>query len=119
MKTPERRTVGLEGKDVPKESTFDKVLIAVGRVPNSDNIGLENTAVEIDKFGFVGVDQECRTADKRILAIGDVSGQPMLAHRAMRQGKWRQRFWLDESRSSTTGLFPLLFLLSRKLPGAG
>ncbi len=76
----------LEGKDVPANAKFDRVLIAVGRQPNTDNIGLENTKVEIDKFGFIGVDEAMRTADKRIFAIGDVSGQPMLAHRAMRQG---------------------------------
>jgi len=79
--------VGVVGKDLPASQTFDRVLIAVGRVPNSDNIGLENTSVEIDKHGFVGIDECCRTADKRIFAIGDVSGQPMLAHRAMRQGQ--------------------------------
>lgn len=78
--------VTLEGKDVPEKMTFEKVLIAVGRRPNSDNIGLENTQVTIDAQGFVTVDAQCRTSDKKILAIGDVSGQPMLAHRAMRQG---------------------------------
>ena len=76
----------MEGEGVPASQIFDRVLVAVGRRPNSDNLGLENTSVEIDKFGFVQIDQTCRTADKRILAIGDVSGQPMLAHRAMRQG---------------------------------
>lgn len=63
----------------------DKVLISVGRRPNSDGIGLENTDVEIDQFGFVPSDDSCRTKDKRILSIGDISGQPMLAHRAIRQ----------------------------------
>jgi dihydrolipoamide dehydrogenase len=77
--------VSVEGKDVPEKLSADKVLIAVGRRPNSDGLGLEHTQVEIDKQGFVAVDQSCRTADKRILAIGDVSGQPMLAHRAIRQ----------------------------------
>ena len=76
----------LEGKDVPEKMEFDKVLIAVGRQPNSNDLGLEETDVEIDKHGFVKVDDEQRTADKRILAIGDVCGQPMLAHRAIRQG---------------------------------
>lgn len=78
--------VSFEGKDVPASTKFDKVLVSVGRRPNSDDIGLEKTEVEIDKHGFVVIDQQCRTRDKRILAIGDVSGQPMLAHRAMRQG---------------------------------
>jgi dihydrolipoamide dehydrogenase len=76
----------MEGDGVPASATFDKVLIAVGRRPNSQDLGLENTQVEIDAAGFVKIDECCRTADKRILAIGDVSGQPMLAHRAMRQG---------------------------------
>jgi len=77
--------VQMQGKEAPATAKFDRVLIAVGRRPNSDNIGLENTSVTIDKLGFVTVDEQCRTSDKRILAIGDVSGQPMLAHRAMRQ----------------------------------
>ncbi|MBU6450184.1 MAG: dihydrolipoyl dehydrogenase [Cyanobacteria bacterium REEB67] len=72
-------------KDTPAKLSADKVLIAVGRRPNSDKLGLENTQVTIDKLGFVGVDEKCQTSDKRILAIGDVSGQPMLAHRAIRQ----------------------------------
>lgn len=76
----------LEGKDVPAKVSFDRVLIAIGRVPNSDNLGLDNTQVTIDAQGFVQIDETCRTSDKRIFAIGDVSGQPMLAHRAMRQG---------------------------------
>jgi dihydrolipoamide dehydrogenase len=78
--------VQLKGTDVPEKAKFDRVLVAVGRRPNSDDMGLENTSVTIDEHGFVTVDQFCRTTDKRILAIGDVSGQPMLAHRAMRQG---------------------------------
>jgi len=65
---------------------FDYALIAIGRKPNSENLGLENTAVELDSSGFIKVDEFCHTGDKRIMAIGDVSGQPMLAHRAMRQG---------------------------------
>lgn len=74
-----------EAAKAPKEIKVDKVLIAVGRRPNSDELGLEETEVEIDKAGFVTIDEQCRTADKRIFAIGDVSGQPMLAHRAIRQ----------------------------------
>lgn len=75
-----------EGADVPASLKFDRVLMSVGRRPNSDDIGLEKTEVEIDAQGFVVIDEQCRTKDKRILAIGDVSGQPMLAHRATRQG---------------------------------
>lgn len=77
--------VEVTGKDVPEKLTADKVLISVGRRPNSDGIGLESTQVEIDQFGFVLSDETCRTRDKRIFSIGDISGQPMLAHRAIRQ----------------------------------
>lgn len=79
--------VVLKGKDVPEKITVDRVLIAIGRRPNSDNIGLQNTAVIVDEHGFIAVDAQCRTSEKKIFAIGDVSGQPMLAHRAMRQGQ--------------------------------
>jgi dihydrolipoamide dehydrogenase len=78
--------VAFEGKDVPADETFDRVLVSIGRRPNSDNIGLENTQVKVDDKGFVVIDEQCRTTEKRIFCIGDVSGQPMLAHRAMRQG---------------------------------
>lgn len=76
----------VESKDAPKELTFDKVLVSVGRRPNSDEIGLETTQVKTDEHGFIVIDEQGRSTDKRIFAIGDVSGQPMLAHRALRQG---------------------------------
>jgi len=79
--------VFFEGPDGATSQTFSRVLVAVGRRPNSDGIGLENTDVVIDAKGFVGVDGQQRTADSRILAIGDVCGEPMLAHRASHQGK--------------------------------
>ncbi len=66
---------------------FDRVLVSVGRRPNSRGIGLENTSVEIDQRGFVRTDQQQRTADPKIFAIGDVAGEPMLAHKASHQGK--------------------------------
>lgn len=79
--------VFFEGPDGTTSQIFSRVLVAVGRRPNSDGIGLENTDVVIDAKGFVGVDSQQRTADPRILAIGDVCGEPMLAHRASHQGK--------------------------------
>jgi dihydrolipoamide dehydrogenase len=75
-----------EGKDVPASDTFDRVLVSIGRRPNSDTLGLEKTGVKIDDKGFVVIDEQCRTTEKKIFCIGDVSGQPQLAHRAMRQG---------------------------------
>ena len=66
---------------------FDRVLVSVGRRPNSDGIGLEKTRVEMDEQGFLQTDAQMRTTDSRIFAIGDVAGQPMLAHKASREGK--------------------------------
>lgn len=65
---------------------FEKVLASVGRQPNSDNIGLENTKVKVNDRGFVEVDAQRQTADKRIWAIGDIAGDPMLAHKASHEG---------------------------------
>jgi dihydrolipoamide dehydrogenase len=67
---------------------FDRVLIAVGRRAQSDGLGLETTLVRrADRSGFIQVDDRGRTDDPHIYAVGDVTGEPMLAHRAMRQGK--------------------------------
>lgn len=61
---------------------FEKVLIAIGRRPNSGELGLENTAVKLDEKGFIEIDGQQRTAEQHIFAIGDVAGEPMLAHKA-------------------------------------
>jgi dihydrolipoamide dehydrogenase len=79
--------VRLEGPEGAQQLDFDRVLVAVGRRPHSDGLGLENTQVKIDPKGFVTVDGQQRTSDPHILAIGDVCGEPMLAHRASHQGK--------------------------------
>jgi dihydrolipoamide dehydrogenase len=79
--------VSFEGPDGPATKEFSRVLVAVGRRPNSDGLGLENTKVVVTPKGFVEVDGQQRTADPHILAIGDVCGEPMLAHRASHQGK--------------------------------
>lgn len=65
-----------------------KVLVAVGRYPNTKNLGLENTKVKLDKKGFIEVDKNLKTDDGNIYAIGDVSIGPMLAHKASSQGKF-------------------------------
>ncbi len=66
---------------------FDRVLVAVGRRAVSDGLGLQATKVKIGERGLIAVDERCRSADPHIYAVGDVTGDPMLAHRAMRQGK--------------------------------
>ncbi len=67
--------------------TFDRVLIAVGRRPNTRDIGLEKAGIEMDPKGFIPVDPQRRTVVKSIFAIGDVAGEPMLAHKATFEGK--------------------------------
>jgi dihydrolipoamide dehydrogenase len=80
--------VTLEGAEVPAEAqVFDRALIAVGRRPNSRDLGLENTRVELDDKGFIRIDEQRRTTEPSLFAIGDVAGEPMLAHKAHHEGK--------------------------------
>ncbi len=79
--------VTFDGDVENKKQRFSRVLMSVGRRPNSANLGLENTKVEVNQQGFVVVDNQQRTDDPGIFAIGDVAGQPMLAHKAAHQGK--------------------------------
>jgi dihydrolipoamide dehydrogenase len=74
------------GGGVPDPQEFDRVLVAVGRVPNGHDLGLEDLGVEVDDRGFVPVDERQRTKLPHIYAIGDVVGQPMLAHKATHEG---------------------------------
>lgn len=74
-------SVGAAG-GIPSPAVFDRVLVAVGRTPNGRDLGLEDLGVEVDERGFVPVDAQQRTAVSHIFAIGDVIGQPMLAHKA-------------------------------------
>jgi dihydrolipoamide dehydrogenase len=78
---------GIEARLGGDTAVFDRVLVAVGRRPQSDGLGLDTTRVRLSDRGFIEVDARCATGDARIFAVGDVTGEPMLAHRAMRQGK--------------------------------
>jgi dihydrolipoamide dehydrogenase len=73
--------------DAPKERTFDRVLVSVGRRPNSAVPGLDRTKVKVNARGFIEVDAARRTAEPSIYAIGDVVGEPMLAHKASHEGR--------------------------------
>lgn len=79
--------VRFDGEGAPPEDVFDRVLVAVGRVPNGRLIGAHAAGVEVDQRGFIGVDRQMRTRVPHIFAIGDVTGQPMLAHKATHEGK--------------------------------
>jgi dihydrolipoamide dehydrogenase len=75
------------GPDAAKERTFDRVLVSVGRRPNSAVPGLDRTKVKVNARGFIEVDGARRTAEPSIYAIGDVVGEPMLAHKASHEGR--------------------------------
>ncbi len=78
--------VSFDGKNAPKVTTFDKVLVAVGRRPNTADVGLDKAGVSVDDRGFITVNDNFQTSNAKIFAIGDVIGDPMLAHKAQREG---------------------------------
>lgn len=80
-------TVTMAGKEGEQSERFDKVLVAVGRSPNAQGIGLQEAGVGPDEHGFITVDEYMRTGVSHIYAIGDLVGQPMLAHKAVHEGK--------------------------------
>jgi dihydrolipoamide dehydrogenase len=83
----EKIDVAFEGPGKFGHEQYDRVLVSIGRRPVTANLGLENTQVEIDQRGFVVCDAQQQTADPHILAIGDVAGDPMLAHKATHEGR--------------------------------
>ncbi|OYY50226.1 MAG: dihydrolipoyl dehydrogenase [Methylophilaceae bacterium 17-44-8] len=79
---------GVEDGSAPKEAqVYDRVLVSIGRRPNGKLIGAENAGVAVDDRGFIAVDKQMRTNVAHIFAIGDIVGQPMLAHKATHEGK--------------------------------
>ncbi|MEL6278427.1 MAG: dihydrolipoyl dehydrogenase [Pseudomonadota bacterium] len=76
-----------DAKGEQSSEIFEKVLVSVGRVPNGKRIGAENAGVNVDERGFIAADKQLRTNVPHIFAIGDIIGQPMLAHKAVHEGK--------------------------------
>lgn len=88
MKEANGIRVCFDGKDVKeREKVFDKVLVSVGRKPNSEIPGLDRTQVRVGQRGFIQVNKHLQTDDPAIYAIGDVVGEPMLAHKASHEGR--------------------------------
>jgi dihydrolipoamide dehydrogenase len=83
----EKVEVKTEGPEFDGVHSFDRVLVSIGRRPVSTGIGLENTKVKVNDKGFVVVNEQMQTADPHIMAIGDIAGEPMLAHKASHEGK--------------------------------
>ena len=88
MKADERSvTVSFEGEGAPKEAAYDYVLVSIGRRPNAKIDGLDRTKVKVSDKGFIETDNQRRTAEPTIFAIGDVAGEPMLAHKASHEAR--------------------------------
>jgi len=79
--------VSYEGDSMPETTLFDRVLVSVGRSPNGGKIGADKAGVNVSDRGFITVDNQMRTNVPHILAIGDLVGQPMLAHKATHEAK--------------------------------
>ena len=84
---PQGLTVSFAGDKAPGSDVFDAILVAVGRKPNGRDIGAEQAGINVDEQGFIAVDNQQRTSVAHIFAIGDIVGQPMLAHKASHEGK--------------------------------
>ena len=109
----------LEGEGVDSPQTFDRVLISIGRRPNSRGCGLENTKVQIDDKGFIVIDRNQRTADPNLMAIGDIAGEPMLAHKATREAKVAVETLLGEPAEFDNVAIPAVVFTDPELAWAG
>ncbi|TWU30186.1 dihydrolipoyl dehydrogenase [Bythopirellula polymerisocia] len=111
--------VQVEGADGKETLTFDRVLVSVGRRPVSTGLGLENTKVTINKRGFVEVNDRQETSDPHILAIGDVAGDPMLAHKASHEGKVAAEVLAGEPAAFDKAAIPAVVFTEPEIAWAG
>jgi dihydrolipoamide dehydrogenase len=119
--TPESKGVRVkfEGKADPGEQVFDRVLVSVGRRPNSKIPGLEKTHVQVDERGFIMVDEQRRTHEPSIFAIGDVVGEPMLAHKASHEGRVAVEVMAGENVAFAPRAIPAVVFTDPELAWAG
>lgn len=112
--------VRLLGLDLPESTlTFDKVLVAIGRKPTTEGLGLENTRVVRTPRGFIQVDGQRRTAEPHIFAIGDVAGDPMLAHKATYEGRIAAEVIAGQSAAYDPKAIPAVVFTDPELAWAG
>jgi dihydrolipoamide dehydrogenase len=111
--------VEMEVEGQKKEELYDRVLVAVGRVPNCENIGLENTKVTRDEKGFIKINEKQQTDDPSIYAIGDVAGGVMLAHKASREARVAVEVILGESSAFTDVVIPAVVFTDPELAWCG
>jgi dihydrolipoamide dehydrogenase len=103
---PEGLRVEFEGEGAPEPQTYDRVLVAVGRKPNGGMLDAEKAGVHVDDRGFIRVDRQMRTNVPHIFAIGDLVGQPMLAHKATHEGKVAAEVIAGEKRAFDARVIP-------------
>ncbi len=112
--------VTFEGENAPDGSlTFDKVLVAVGRKPNGLTLHAEKAGVNVDERGFISVDKQMRTNVPHIFAIGDVVGQPMLAHKAVHEGHVAAEVCIGEKRFFDAKFVPSVAYTDPEIAWAG
>lgn len=111
--------VTFEGPGKYGHERFDRVLVSVGRRPVSHGIGLENTLVELDQRGFAICDSQQRTDDPHIFAIGDIAGEPMLAHKASHEGKVAIEVLLGEPAAFEKAAIPAVVFTDPEIAWAG
>ncbi|HZP48876.1 MAG TPA: dihydrolipoyl dehydrogenase [Vicinamibacterales bacterium] len=119
--TPEKKgiRVAFEGKNDPGEQLYDRVLVAVGRRPNSKIPGLDRTHVQVDQRGFIMVDEQRRTHEPSIFAIGDVVGEPMLAHKASHEARVAVEVMAGENVAFAPRAIPAVVFTDPELAWAG
>lgn len=100
--------VCFEGPNAPAPQVYDRVLLAVGRQPNGHRIGAEAAGVRVDARGFIAVDEQLRTNVPHIHAVGDIVGEPMLAHKAVHEGKVAAEVIAGHASSFEPGAIPLV-----------
>ena len=112
--------VRLSGAEIEQsERSYDRVLVAVGRRPNTANLGLEHTAVRENQRGFIETDHQRRTAEPSIFAIGDVAGEPMLAHKATHEARVAVEAILGEPSSWDPAAIPAVVFTDPELAWCG
>jgi dihydrolipoamide dehydrogenase len=111
--------VTFEGAKAPEPQVYDRVLVAVGRTPNGKLIGAEAAGVKVTERGFIPADKQLRTNVPHIFAVGDIIGQPMLAHKAMHEAKVAAEVAAGEKRSFDVRAIPSVAYTDPEVAWAG
>ena len=117
--TGEKVDVQMEGPELNGSYQYDRVLVSIGRRPVSSGLGLENTGVKINDRGFVVINDRQQTDDPHIMAIGDVAGEPMLAHKASHEGKVAAEVLAGEPAAFDVAAIPAVVFTDPEIAWAG